>query len=134
MMRRLLLLALPAVLTGCQTWGPTWSEVTGVRFTFTQLNRTPVVIEKIDGSSAFPNAPGDPIKIEPGKRVIVLRAIPPALTSAAGWRMPEYVLDAQPCQRYYINAQFDSRFGPDWEPVIDGVERIAGCDPSPKAK
>ena len=32
-MRKLLLLSLPVVLAGCQTWGPTWSEVTGVRYT-----------------------------------------------------------------------------------------------------
>ena len=41
---RLLLvpLALPVtMLTGCQTWGPTWSELTGQRYNVTDLNRRP---------------------------------------------------------------------------------------------
>ena len=36
--------------------------------------------------------------------------------------------------RALVNAQFGSRLGSDWEPVIDFTERIAGCDPAPKAK
>ena len=36
-------------------------------------------------------------------------------------------LKIEPCQRYYINAQFDNRIAPEWTPVIDHVETIAGC-------
>ena len=36
-MRKMIILAAPALLastflTGCQTWGPTWSELTGARY------------------------------------------------------------------------------------------------------
>lgn len=133
-MRRLLPLVAAIALAGCQTWGPTWSEVTGARFHRTVLNRTPTAIERIDGRSSSPARIGEPDRIEPGRRVLTLSTVPPAATSAGGWRNHEFVLDAAPCMRYYVNAQFDARLGSDWEPVIDHVERIAGCDPAPKAK
>ncbi|HEX4882760.1 MAG TPA: hypothetical protein VFX05_01400 [Casimicrobiaceae bacterium] len=124
MMRRtFVLLAAPALLAGCQTWGPTWSEVTGERYHVTVLNRMPTVIEKIDGRSSYP---ARPIKVDPGRRVVELQGVPPT----PGWRgtLQEFVLDAEPCKRYYLNAQFDSRLGVSrWTPVIDEVETIAGC-------
>jgi len=133
-MRRLLLFALPVVLSGCQTWGPTWSEVTGNRYHRTELNRMPTVIEQVDGRSSSPAGLGEPNRVEPGKRVLTLSTIPPSRASAGGWRIKEYVLDAEPCKRYYVNAQFDERLSSDWTVVIDQVERIAGCDPAAKAK
>jgi hypothetical protein len=124
MMRRtLMLLAAPAVLAGCQTWGPTWSEVTGTRYHRTELNRMPTVIESIDGRSAYPTRP---IKIEPGRRVLELQGVPPS----PGWRgtLQEFVLNAEPCKRYYVNAQFASNLSvSQWKPVIDEVETISGC-------
>jgi len=133
-MRKLILIALPVALAGCQTWGPTWSEVTGVRYFRTELNRTPTIIERVDGRSPSPASIGEPNRIEPGRRVLTLSTVPPAPASAGGWRIHEFVLDAQPCVRYFVNAQFGSRLGSDWEPAIDFSERIAGCDPAPKAK
>ena len=133
-MRKLLLIALPVVLAGCQTWGPTWSEVTGSRYYRVELNRMPATIEQIDGRSAFPSGPNELIRIEPGKRTLTLGAVPPSFVTAGGWQLQEFVLDAEPCMRYYINSQWDSRIGSQWTAVVDGVERIAGCDPAPKAK
>ncbi len=133
-MRKLVLVAMTTALAGCQTWGPTWSEVTGVRFFRTEQNRTPTIIERVDGRSSSPAGIGEPNRIEPGRRVLTLSTVPPAAASAGGWRIQEFVLDAQPCIRYYVNAQFDSRLGSNWEPVIDFTERIAGCDPAPQAK
>ena len=124
MMRRMIpLLAAPVLLAGCQSWGPTWSEVTGERFHRTELNRMPTIVERVDGTSSFPTRP---IRVEPGRRVLELQGIPPA----AGWRgtLQEFVLEAEPCKRYYVNAQFDNRLMPSrWTPVIDQVETIAGC-------
>jgi hypothetical protein len=123
MRRMLVLLTTPALFAGCQTWGPTWSEVTGTRYHLTELNRMPAIIEKVDGESAFPTRP---IRIEPGRRVLVLQGVPPT----PGWSgyLQEFVLDAEPCRRYYVNAQFDNRLMPSkWTPVIDEVETIAGC-------
>ncbi len=49
--------------------------------------------------------------------------------------MKEFTLDAQPCQRYYINAQFDGPLVPsEWKPIIDYVEPIAGCSTTVAAK
>ena len=59
-MRKLILIALPVALAGCQTWGPTWSEVNGVRYFRTELNRTPTIIERVDGRSPSPARIGEP--------------------------------------------------------------------------
>ncbi len=119
-----LALALPLVLGGCQTWGPTWSEVTGARFPSGEINqfRRPANIENIDGRSAFP---ANPIRIEPGMRRLVLSA--PAPGWPGGSDLQVMMLDAAPCQRYYVNAQFRNQVEREWTPVIDFVEPIAGC-------
>ena len=59
-MRKLSWLMVPAVLaptflTGCQTWGPTWSEVTGQRYNVTIANRRPAIIDRVDDQGAFPD-------------------------------------------------------------------------------
>lgn len=121
-MHKTLLVLVPLLLGGCQTWGPTWSEVSGQRYTRVDLNRLPTIIEKIDGSGAFAQ---HPIKVEPGKRNLVLQGPTPA--RPGGSVLLEYTLDAQPCKRYYINAQFQNPITNNWTPVIDYIEDIAGC-------
>jgi hypothetical protein len=109
------------MLPGCQTWGPTWSEVTGERYNVTILHRRPAGIEQIDGYSAYA---AYPIKIEPGKHNLVIQG------PAPGWRGPNlerFTLEVEPCKRYYINAQFENPIQPGFTPVIDYVEDIAGC-------
>jgi|SRR5215470_9649637 len=115
------LLALVLMVGGCQTWGPTWSEISGANYNVTILNRRPAVIETIDGNSAYPTYP---IKIEPGKHTILIGG------PAPGWRGPNLAtltLDTEPCKRYYINAQFNNPVEPTFVPVVDYVEDIAGC-------
>ncbi|HVE49046.1 MAG TPA: hypothetical protein VNG69_05420 [Casimicrobiaceae bacterium] len=126
-MRKTLLLLFPIAFAGCQTWGPTWSEVSGGRYyNLTTLNRSATIIEQIDGRSETPQGYRRAIWIQPGRHVLTLQGVP----LRPGWQgyLQEFVLEAQPCQRYYINAQFN---GPlvqsDWRPVIDYVEPIAGC-------
>jgi len=123
-MQRTMLMLLALLASGCQTWGPTWSEVSGRRFHRTEINRSPTIIENIDGRSAFVSYP---VTIEPGVRVITLQGLP----QRAGWNggtLLEFTLNAEPCKRYYINAQFSSPLSPsDWRPVIDEVEPIPGC-------
>ncbi len=123
-MRKGLLLALflPLVLPGCQTWGPTWSEITGKLYVPGTLFRRPAMIEHIDNQGAFAS---DPIKVEGGMRRIEISAPVP------GWRGGSDIkvmnLDMQPCKRYYINAQFENNVSQDWTPVIGYVDTIAGC-------
>lgn len=125
------LAAAALLLTGCQTWGPTRSEVTGNRYYRTTLNRMPAIIERVDAQGAFAEPRGMPIRIEPGQRVLQLQGVPPS----PGWHggtQQEFVLNAEPCRRYYVNAQFDNRLSMSrWQPVIDEVETIAGCTATP---
>lgn len=122
-------LGLVLIVSGCQTWGPTWSEVSGAHYyNVTILNRRPAVIESIDGNSAYATYP---IKIAPGQHALVIGGIAP------GWKGPNlanFSLDAEPCKRYYINAQFKNPVEPDFVPVLDYVEDIAGCKVNVAAK
>ena len=132
-MRTTTLLLLPLALAGCQTWGPTWSEVSGARYHRAELNRSPTIIENVDGRSPLQYGRYQVAKIEPGRRVLTLQGVPLRPT----WQgtLKEYTLEAQPCQRYYINAQFEGPLSPSgWKPVIDYVEPIAGCGTSVAAK
>jgi hypothetical protein len=132
-MRRTMLLLLPFALAGCQTWGPTWSEVSGARYYRAEMNRSPTIIEHVDGKTPIESGSYRVAKIEPGRHLLVLQGIP----QRPGWQgtLKPFTLDAEPCKRYYINAQFD---GPlevhDWTPVIDYVEPIAGCSTTVAAK
>jgi hypothetical protein len=127
-MRKTICLALAALCSGCQTWGPTWSEISGSRYNVTILNRRPALIEQIDGYSAYASYP---IKVEPGRHELVVTG------PAPGWRGPNLAsltLDALPCKRYFVNAQFKNPVEPDFVPVIDYVEDIAGCKVNVAAK
>ena len=116
-------LAAPLLLDGCQTWGPTWSEVTGQRYNVTIVNRRPAIIDRVDNEGAFP----DPrlIKVSPGEHRLVVQG--PAPGWPGGPPLHVMMLNAEPCKRYYINAQFESTIQTQWQPVIDYVEPIAGC-------
>ena len=127
-MRKLTLLMVPALLaptllTGCQTWGPTWSEITGARYNVTVVNRRPAIIDRVDDQGAFPNP--NLIKVAPGEHRLVVQG-PGA---RMGRRSAAACDDANvaPCKRYYINAQFANTIGQEWTPVVDYVEPIGDC-------
>jgi hypothetical protein len=131
-MRKLTTCAMLLLLGSCQTWGPTWSEVTGVRYDVTSLAVGPVLINQVDGSSPG-NTPGQPIKITSGRHTIVLQVIPPS--SVLGLvSLEQIVLDAAPCKRYYINGRFATSTSTDWKPFVDHEEQIAGCQTPAPAK
>jgi len=123
----ILVLFVPLALPGCQTWGPTWSEITGDRYVGGILFRRPAIIEHIDDQGAFIS---NPIKIEPGMRRIELGA--PVPRWPGGSDLKVMMLDVQPCKLYYINAQFENNVSLNWTPVIDYVETIPGCRVEPK--
>ncbi len=127
-MRKSMLLAVPAVvapllLGGCQTWGPTWSELTGQRFNMTITNRRPAFIVQVDNQGSFPNP--NMIRVEPGERRLVVQG--PAPGWAGGPPLHVMMLNVEPCKRYYINAQFENTITQDWHPVVDFVEPVSGC-------
>jgi hypothetical protein len=119
-----------AGLAGCQTWGPSWSEISGSRYTVTDFNRFATGINAVDGSNPGPRAGyrgASYYKIEPGRHDIELQALNTSPNWVSGINRQNAVLDIAPCKRYYINAQFDNRILADWKPVIDYVEDIPGC-------
>jgi len=129
-MRKFGLLLLPLALAGCQTWGPTWSEVTGARWTIPpkELNTVPTTINKIDGSSAFQTIPTyGSVKIEPGMHSIELSAPPLSPGWTGGTNLETMELKVEPCKRYYLNGTYSNPLGMDWKPFVDYVDNISGC-------
>ena len=112
---------------GCQTWGPTWSELSGTRqYNLTTMYRKPAIIESVDGQSAFASYP---IKLEPGTHVVKIQG---PFKQPGGGLTDTITITMEPCKRYYVNAQFENYVRPTFEPVIDQVVDIAGCvAPSP---
>ena len=100
--------------------GPTWSEVTGLAYTRTHMNRLAAIVKSVDGT----DTPRRITKIVPGERVIRLQS--PSRKGSSGSDR-EIKLTVLPCKRYYLNAQFASSVGKDWEPVVDYVEPLTGC-------
>ena len=103
-----------------EKWGPTWSEVTGAQWSRTKLNLTGAIIKSIDGKTETDRV----VKAEPGKRAIVVQS--PTRKGFSGTDAT-IDIDLAPCKRYYINAQFKSGTGRDWEPVLAMIETVAGC-------
>ena len=109
------------LFAGCQTWGPTWSEVSGDRYHRVDPDRRPAILLRVGGESiGFVK----PYSVVPGPYRVAVPAPPHNRFSGSA---KEFTLTIEPCRRYYINAQFENRTGPDWTPVIDYVEPIAGC-------
>jgi len=110
-----------------EKWGPTWSEVTGYRYSKAKMNRLPAIIKSIDGQDTAFRV----VKMDPGERTIRIQS-----PQRKGFMGSDQTLQLtiEPCKRYYINAQFASSVGPDWEPVIDYVETVPGCKVTAPAK
>ena len=123
-------LAAAAGLAGCQSWGPTWSEVSGTRYNLTDFNRFATAINLVDSNNPGPRAGYagySYYKIEPGKHTIELSALNGTPNWVPGINRENLVIDIEPCKRYYLNAQFENRLLAPWRPVVDYVEPIAGC-------
>jgi len=121
-MNKSLLMLLALLISGCATYGPTWSEISGNRYYVTILDRRPAIIADVDGSSYSRSA--RPIKVDPGLHDILLDG---ASTTWPNSPPQKLSLNLEPCKRYYLNAQFEDRVRPTWTPVVDYVEPIAGC-------
>jgi hypothetical protein len=119
-LRTIAVAALALIVAGCQTWGPTWSEVTGVRYHRAIADRWPARIVAVGNDAVFQT----PYKVAPGTYRLVVES--PRHDGFPGTIL-EMTLNIEPCKRYYVNAQFAGPVGPDWRPVVDEVESIAGC-------
>jgi hypothetical protein len=84
------------------------------------MNRTPAIIKSIDGRNDLDKV----VKTQSGQRKIVVQSPP-----RKGFSGTDATLDLklEPCKRYYINAQFKSGVGTEWEPVVAGTDAVPGC-------
>jgi hypothetical protein len=117
-------------LAGCQTYGPVWSEVSGVRYHLTVQNRFATLINAVDGANPGPRSGGiryGYYKLEPGHHTIELQAINTTPNWVSGINRRELTIDIEPCKRYYFGAQFANPLLADWTPVVDYIEPIPGC-------
>ena len=110
----------PTALPAATKVGPTWSEVTGHAYSRAKMNRAGAVIKAIDDHHTRDRV----VKVAPGEHVIRVQS--PTRKGIAGSDQDVH-LTLEPCKRYYINAQFASSVGADWEPVVDFVEPLTGC-------
>jgi hypothetical protein len=115
---------LASAMAGCQTWGPTWSEITGARYTAAIADRRAAILSTVGDESV---GSVQPFKVHPGTYRVVVQS--PRHNGFPGTNK-EMTLAMDPCRRYYVNAQFDNPTTPQWEPVVDHVETIAGCTTS----
>jgi hypothetical protein len=123
MKSKLMIALAPLFIAGCQSWGPTWSELTGARYyNLTTFDRQAGVIVGIDNDGAQIR---HPIRVEPGTHRVVMQS--PRHGGFGRGDVKELTLNVEPCKRYYLNTQFRNATGPAWEPVVDYVEPIAGC-------
>ena len=84
--------------------------------------QTPVIIERIDGSS--PMRGHSPPPVEPGRRVVEVSSVG---RSNAKSLVQTVIVEAEPCVRYRLAAQYDSRLDLEWKPVLQWYEDIGEC-------
>jgi hypothetical protein len=101
-------------------WGPTWSEVSGERYSRVAKNAYPAIIKSIDGKHRTERV----VKVEPGVHRVVVQS-----PNRKGFRGSDEAMEItfEPCVRYYINAEFETSVGAAWKPVLAQKERVPGC-------
>lgn len=88
----------------------------------TEINRFPVQIVAVDGSSRLDNK----YRVEPGKHVLTLSSLQ-SLKRNVYVRQKTVEFNVEPCKYYYLAAQHENRILDQWEMVVDYVETIPGC-------
>ncbi|NCT83079.1 MAG: hypothetical protein GXC94_08060 [Comamonadaceae bacterium] len=93
--------------------------------TRTDTSLYPVRVVAVDGSLHF-DGPSQPVQLSPGARHLVLVAAPSH--SARKTVQKSFVLQIEPCRRYYLAAKRQSSMDADWSLVEERKEVVAGCD------
>lgn len=115
-----------AVLGGCATATTSYSQLTGKRWSKTDINTYDVLIISIDGRHEIERG-GIPVLVEPGVRKIVVQGPP-----TAGFTYGEQrtlTLDVKPCTRYWLEAKKANSLSQDFEPRVNYTEPVSGCAP-----
>jgi hypothetical protein len=123
MRTRWIVVALPAVLSGCASMMSTYSEVSGDRYNLAIMDRRSVEIVRVGNTTGWAN--NQPVQVSPGTYPVVVASRPHG--GFAGGLQQTLDLKVDPCKRYYINAQYANPITPDYRVVVDHVETIAGC-------
>lgn len=93
-----------------------------------ELNRYPIEIVAIDGSSRLDNV----YRVDPGMHTLTL-ASRQSLQKHLIAREESVQFNVEPCKRYYLAAQHESPILDRWHMVVDYVEDIPGCKYPPGA-
>ena len=125
MRARWMVMAVPALLSGCASMMSTYSEVTGERYNLAIMDRRSVEIVRVGSTTGWAN--NQPVQVNPGTYPVVVASRPHG--GFAGGQQQTLELKVEPCKRYYVNAQFANPITPDYQVVVDHVETIAGCRP-----
>jgi hypothetical protein len=101
-------------------WGPTWSELSGERYSKVAKNTFHAIVKSVDGRHYTDKV----VKVEPGVHRVVVQS-----PNRKGFKGSDEAMELaiEPCVRYYINAEFETSVGAAWKPVIAYKERVAGC-------
>jgi hypothetical protein len=118
-----MVVALPAVLSGCASMMSSYSEVTGARYNLAIMDRRAVEIVRVGNTTGWAN--NQPVQVNPGTYPVVVASRPHG--GFAGGLQQTMELRIDPCKRYYVNAQYANPITPDYQVVVDYVETIAGC-------
>lgn len=127
-MKKTLLVLAVAALPAVPAWGQRpfdqpWALIEPGQAS-TPHRQVPVGVTRIDGQSTRNAMRSDPIP--PGRRQVTV-----SLSSSARAVVEEPVrtieIDAEPCKRYRIVAQYQVAMTGRWDPVIQAVEDIGEC-------
>jgi hypothetical protein len=66
----------------------------------------------------------NPPPVEPGRRVVELSSVG---RSNAKHLIQTVVVEAEPCKRYRLAAEYDTRLDMEWKPVLQYAEDIGEC-------
>jgi hypothetical protein len=112
-----------ALAAGCAT-PDSFSYLQGERWRRAELNAFDLTIVSIDGSHRI-QRPGQPLRVEPGTRRIVVQG-PPAAGFSSG-EQRTLTLEIQPCMHYWLEARKSNSLSQDFEPRVNRSEPISGC-------
>jgi hypothetical protein len=121
MKRKLSLLFFTTMLSACTAIPQPFAIPDGRYYRKVPLNRFPVVITKIDGTSNIQDAP----LIEPGTHTLTVIS-----RGQRFFHLPleqTITLDMKPCMRYILAAQHANAIQDRFTPVVDESYREGGC-------
>ena len=110
------------VLAGCQS--TPYAVIDGGRKVASDDNNYEVRIKAIDGKQLFSN--NTKKRVEPGPRLIVLETTKQH-RGRSSTRDAYFPIDAKPCKKYRVSAQYKNALSEDWEIKLIETTDIPSC-------